>query len=209
MTMNIRGTGKTRLEDRGIPEQKENKLYIGNLDPRVTEYHIINLFRPFGTIVREEFAWHTYGVKKGEPRGFCFIEFSTKEEATKARDKMRGKQLLGRPLTIHFADEQTTRRTPSMQVKEESHPTTLPPSTTTATTTASSAPQDGEGKKEVSLSKEAMDAKIFAIKTKLKLMEKDDPAPGPSMPTYRAPAPNTKRYEPYSRQRHGKRNTLT
>ena len=29
------------------PEYKENKLFIGNLDPRVTEYHIINLFHPF------------------------------------------------------------------------------------------------------------------------------------------------------------------
>lgn len=63
-------------------ENRENKLYIGNLDPRVTEYHIINLFKPFGHIVREEFAWHTHGVKKGQPRGFCFIEYATNEVGT-------------------------------------------------------------------------------------------------------------------------------
>lgn len=40
---------------------------------------LIKMFSPFGKIVGEDFMWHTRGPKRGEPRGFAFIEFSTKE----------------------------------------------------------------------------------------------------------------------------------
>lgn len=40
---------------------------------------LIKLFSPFGTIVSEDFLWHTRGPKRGEPRGFAFIQYSTKE----------------------------------------------------------------------------------------------------------------------------------
>ncbi len=50
-----------------------------DLPTRLKRYHIIKLFQPFGQIVRQHFLWHKYGPKRGEPKGFCFIEFSTKE----------------------------------------------------------------------------------------------------------------------------------
>eukprot|EP01103_Thecamoeba_quadrilineata_P015111 TRINITY_DN4676_c0_g1_i2.p1 TRINITY_DN4676_c0_g1~~TRINITY_DN4676_c0_g1_i2.p1 ORF type:complete len:172 (-),score=27.83 TRINITY_DN4676_c0_g1_i2:24-539(-) len=83
-------------------ENRENKLYVGNLDLRVTEYHIIKIFKPFGKLLREEFLWHTHGPKRGEPRGYCFIEYSTKDEALKAKSQLNGKWVFGRPLVIRF-----------------------------------------------------------------------------------------------------------
>lgn len=133
------------------------KLYVGNLDPRVTEYHIIQLFRPFGEIVKEDFAWHTHGPKKGEPRGFCFVEYATKEAAQIAMRKMHGKQVLNRTLDVHFSDTQ-----PRPQASKPNNFTPV-------------IPADPTPINKVALSKEAMDAKIFAIKSKLKLMEKEEP----------------------------------
>lgn len=40
---------------------------------------LIKMFSPFGKIISEDFLWHTRGPKRGEPRGFAFIEYSSKE----------------------------------------------------------------------------------------------------------------------------------
>ncbi|CAI5536976.1 unnamed protein product [Closterium sp. Naga37s-1] len=86
-------------------ERTENKLYVGNLDHCVTEYHVIKMFTPYGKIRREEYLWHTYGPKRGEPRGYAFVEYSKREEAELARSKMNGRMVFGRPLVVRFVDE--------------------------------------------------------------------------------------------------------
>ncbi|MCI14637.1 putative RNA-binding protein 18-like, partial [Trifolium medium] len=40
---------------------------------------LLKMFNPYGKIVSEDFLWHTRGPKRGEPRGFAFIQYSTKE----------------------------------------------------------------------------------------------------------------------------------
>ncbi|KAE8077750.1 hypothetical protein FH972_016281 [Carpinus fangiana] len=88
-----------------MDEKCENRLYIGNLDLRITEASLIKMFSPFGKIVSEDFLWHTRGPKRGEPRGFAFIQYSTKEEAKLAKEKMHGKLACGRPLVVRLASE--------------------------------------------------------------------------------------------------------
>lgn len=57
----------------------ESRLYIGNLDLRITESALIKMFSPFGKIISEDFLWHARGPKRGEPRGYAFVQFSSKE----------------------------------------------------------------------------------------------------------------------------------
>lgn len=45
----------------------------------VPRYHVLKMFTPFGKIKREEFLWHTHGPKRGEPRGYAFVEYATRE----------------------------------------------------------------------------------------------------------------------------------
>jgi RNA recognition motif-containing protein len=179
----------TRAALEGPPENPECKLYVGNLDAKVTEYQILKLFCPFGTIVREEFKWHTSGVKKGEPRGFCFLEYSTKEEAMNAQEKMNGKLLQGRPLVVRFANEQvvgtshgtTGRGSPSSPSSHARVPAKTDNNNTQATADA------------VATSSLSIESKILAIKNKLKQMEKDSvTTPRPAHRTY----PST-RFQPY------------
>lgn len=40
---------------------------------------LIRMFSPYGKIVSEDFLWHTRGPKRGEPRGYAFVQFSTNE----------------------------------------------------------------------------------------------------------------------------------
>jgi RNA recognition motif-containing protein len=37
------------------------------------------VFGKFGKIVKEEFMWHKDGPRRGQPRGYCFVEFATHE----------------------------------------------------------------------------------------------------------------------------------
>ncbi|GAQ80016.1 hypothetical protein KFL_000440180 [Klebsormidium nitens] len=80
------------------------KLFVGNLSPKVTEYQLVKLFSQHGTIVQEDFMWHRDGPKKGQPRGYAFVEFSTRREAEKAVAQLDGRSFLGRPLVVRFAE---------------------------------------------------------------------------------------------------------
>ncbi|KAF3793212.1 putative RNA-binding protein 18 [Nymphaea thermarum] len=83
-------------------------------------------------IVSEDFLWHRHGPRRGEPRGFAFIQFGTREvscsfslslvswqflisvievsmqEAQLAMEKMDGRLACGRPLVVRFAGEKAT-----------------------------------------------------------------------------------------------------
>eukprot|EP00752_Nemacystus_decipiens_P005763 g5212.t1 len=83
----------------GIPNET---LFVGNLSYRVSEAVIIKLFTPFGKVVREQFCYHMVGPRRGEPRGFCFVEYSNVEDAAKAIRALHGRNLYGRPLRVRF-----------------------------------------------------------------------------------------------------------
>ncbi|KAH1053278.1 hypothetical protein GYH30_022521 [Glycine max] len=56
-------------DDRG-----ESRLYIGNLDLRITKASLLKLISPYGKIISEDFLWHMRSPKPGEPHGFAFIQ---------------------------------------------------------------------------------------------------------------------------------------
>ena len=43
---------------------------------------VIKLFEPYGKIAHFDYLWHTSGPKRGEPRGFCFVEYRRHEVGT-------------------------------------------------------------------------------------------------------------------------------
>ncbi|KAM3319916.1 putative RNA-binding protein 18 isoform X1 [Capsicum chacoense] len=88
-----------------LDDKSESRLYVGNLDLRISEAALIKMFSSFGKIVAEDFLWHTRGPKRGEPRGYAFVQFSTKGEAVLAKEKMHGRLVCGRPLIVRLASE--------------------------------------------------------------------------------------------------------
>ncbi|KAL6006750.1 hypothetical protein ACLOJK_032245 [Asimina triloba] len=95
-----------KLQDHSMDEDKcGTRLYVGNLDLRITESHLINMFSSFGKILAEDFLWHIKGLKRGEPQGFAFVQFSTKEEAKLAKERMNGQLAFRRPLVVRLAAE--------------------------------------------------------------------------------------------------------
>ncbi|XP_026377743.1 probable RNA-binding protein 18, partial [Papaver somniferum] len=143
-------------------EASERRLYIGNLDQRITESILIKMFSPYGKIESEEFLWHTRGPERGEPRGFAFIQFSTKEEAQLAKQKMNGRSACGRPLVIRYASEKYYLEMSSTFPKASNVGTV---SETKKASQAGSSTHSGQMSRS---------AKIAAIKNKLKSLEDEE-----------------------------------
>ncbi|KAK6196027.1 hypothetical protein SNE40_001331 [Patella caerulea] len=86
-----------------FPQQDQCRLWIGNIDPKITEFTILKLLQKFGQLVRFDFLYHKSGPDKGKSRGYCFVSYSTKEEATKALRKVNGKFALTKKLVVRWA----------------------------------------------------------------------------------------------------------
>ena len=76
------------------------KLYVGNLDFKVTETELQNAFAAYGVV---EEAKVVNDRETGRPRGFAFVTMSSPEEAQKAIDGLNGKEMAGRALTVNLA----------------------------------------------------------------------------------------------------------
>ena len=82
------------------------KLFVGNLSFQATEEDLRELFAQAGTvesvrIVTDQFT--------GRPRGFGFVEMSTKEEAAKAVEMLNGRLFRDRNLVVDEARPQPQR----------------------------------------------------------------------------------------------------
>ena len=83
-----------------ITKCMSTKLFVGNLDFKVTENDLQDAFAAHGTVIEANLMMDR---ATGRPRGFGFVTMSTPEEAQKAIDALHGKELAGRALTVNIA----------------------------------------------------------------------------------------------------------
>ena len=76
------------------------KLFVGNLDFKVTENDLQDAFAAHGAVVEVNLVTDR---ATGRPRGFAFVTMSSPQEAQKAIDAMNGKELGGRTLSVNIA----------------------------------------------------------------------------------------------------------
>jgi RNA recognition motif-containing protein len=82
------------------------KLFVGNLSYQATEEDLRELFQQAGTvqsvrIITDQFT--------GRPRGFGFVEMTTKEEAERAIEQLNGRLFRDRNLVVNEARPQPAR----------------------------------------------------------------------------------------------------
>ncbi len=82
------------------------KLFVGNLSYQATEEDLRELFQQAGSvesvrIITDQFT--------GRPRGFGFVEMSTKEEAERAIEQLNGRLFRDRNLVVNEARPQPNR----------------------------------------------------------------------------------------------------
>lgn len=77
------------------------KLYVGNLDPSVSQEHLFALFKPFGQLEQVTIQKNESGGSKG----FAFLQFRDPKEANLALQTMSGQILAGRPIKTGWASQ--------------------------------------------------------------------------------------------------------
>ncbi|KAK2489140.1 hypothetical protein MC885_007568 [Smutsia gigantea] len=185
--------------------QEGHRLWIGNLDPKITEYHLLKLLQKFGTVKQFDFLFHKSGALEGQPRGYCFGFFNPSKrglrlaecltdtngaekvwqdgkEAERAIQCLNGKLALSKKLVVRWAHAQVKRY--DHNKNDKILPISLEPSSST----------------EPTQSNLSVTAKIKAIEAKLKMMAENPDAEYPAAPVYSYfKPPDKKRTTPYSR----------
>ncbi len=82
------------------------KLYVGNLSFDTTQQDLEKLFGEIGTVTSTNIIEDR---ETGRPRGFGFIEMSSKEEGQNAISQLNGKEVGGRELKVNEAKPQENR----------------------------------------------------------------------------------------------------
>jgi RNA recognition motif-containing protein len=79
------------------------KLYVGNLPYNTTDESLRELFAPFGAVSS---ATVIIDNQSGRSRGFGFVQYESREEATEAVTAINGKEVGGRRLVVNEARAQ-------------------------------------------------------------------------------------------------------
>jgi len=90
----------------GGRERMDSKLYVGNLPYGVSEEDLKKLFSEAGEVQSVKIIVDQYS---GRPRGFGFVEMTSKAEAEKAISLLNGKVLTDRTLIVNEARPQKKR----------------------------------------------------------------------------------------------------
>jgi len=85
------------LAGSGDPGEPSSSIFCGNLSWSVTEESLRAAFSSCGEISNIKWC-----EKDGEFRGFCFVDFTSIEDATKAV-ALAGSEVAGRPMRINFS----------------------------------------------------------------------------------------------------------
>jgi RNA recognition motif-containing protein len=76
------------------------KLFVGSLSWNVKDDELKEFFSEIGEVVS---ATVITDRESGRSKGFGFVEMSSEDEAKAAIDKLNGKDLDGRPVTVNEA----------------------------------------------------------------------------------------------------------
>ncbi|MEW6051476.1 MAG: RNA-binding protein [Candidatus Zixiibacteriota bacterium] len=76
------------------------KLFVGNLAFDVTDEDLRKVFEPFGTVMSAAIVKDRFS---SEPRGFGFVEMSSKSEAQAAINELNGKDFMSRAMAVNEA----------------------------------------------------------------------------------------------------------
>ncbi|KAI8331225.1 hypothetical protein BC941DRAFT_456374 [Chlamydoabsidia padenii] len=170
------------------------RLYIGNLDPTVDEYAVIKLFEPYGKIIVFEFMFFLHGPKKGQPRGYCFLEYEKRQDALSAISAMNGKKIKGRPMVVSSANKNTLPSSSEGNNGKYNRSSLHRPTSF------------GLLRNQKMIQSKSTDAKILAIEQKLAALQKPESplANNDTLQTNRLPSTSTPstsshrhRYKPY------------
>ncbi|KAM9217045.1 RNA-binding protein 7 [Leptosomus discolor] len=95
--------------------EADRTLFVGNLDPKVTEELIFELFHQAGPVIKVKIPRD----RDGRPKQFAFVNFKHEESVPYGLSLLNGIKLYGRPIKIQF-------RAGSSHASQDGHPSCSP-----------------------------------------------------------------------------------
>ncbi|NWU66682.1 RBM7 protein, partial [Pterocles burchelli] len=95
--------------------EADRTLFVGNLDPKVTEELIFELFHQAGPVIKVKIPKD----RDGRPKQFAFVNFKHEESVPYGLSLLNGIKLYGRPIKIQF-------RSGSSHASQDSNPAGSP-----------------------------------------------------------------------------------
>ncbi|KAH8922270.1 RNA-binding domain-containing protein, partial [Atractiella rhizophila] len=77
------------------------RIHLSSLPPTLTEYALLRLLQPYGRLTALDFLF----TPSGEPRGYAFASFSTRESAEAAIVGLNGRVVGGKRMAARWAKE--------------------------------------------------------------------------------------------------------
>jgi len=135
--------------DEGTSSQNV-KIWIGNLDTKVTEYQLLKIVEKFGQISSYDFLYNINDRGARSPRGYAFVTFENAKNAADAIKNLHKKKILSREILVRYA---TAKSDPTQRISDKLIPAAL----------------KAGSKRELSESEKLK--KIRELEAKLKVME--------------------------------------
>ncbi|XP_063967358.1 probable RNA-binding protein 18 [Lytechinus pictus] len=146
------------------------RLWIGNLDDRITEFTLLKILQKYGKIEQFDFLFHKSGPNQGKPRGYCFASFENRTDAVHALHALDGKLALGKKLAVKWAHSHIkapSEPVPLSKPEINLHPDKIPSSFGGQSTKV---PEEPTAKKK--LVNQSVESQIRAIEGKLREMDR-------------------------------------
>ncbi|XP_076048703.1 putative RNA-binding protein 18 isoform X2 [Oratosquilla oratoria] len=134
-----------------------NRLWIGNLDSRLTEFQLLKMVRKFGELAEYDFLFHRTGPLAGQPRGYAFVTYKNPQNAKTAMNAMDGFTILGRRVVVRWAHSHDDSK--YQKPKEKAAPSIL---------------TGGKGE-TTTVKNVSKESKIAALEAKLKMLDDNSP----------------------------------
>lgn len=81
-------------------------MYVSNLGFHINDEDLRNLFEPFGQVQSAKVITNR---ETGDSRGFGFVEMSISDDANQAMNKLNGKEVEGRSISVSIAKPREAR----------------------------------------------------------------------------------------------------
>ena len=82
-------------------------MYVSNLGFHIADDDLRKLFEAFGQVSSAKVIMDR---DTGRSRGFGFVEMASTDEANQAMEKLNGKEMEGRRISISIAKERTSKK---------------------------------------------------------------------------------------------------
>jgi len=137
-----------------MSDQPNVKIWIGNIDIKLTEFQLLKIVEKFGKIASYDFLYNINDRGGRTPRGYAFVTYETAADAATAIQQLHKKKLLNREVLVRYA---SAKGDPAQKITARLIPAALKAGTSSSSIS--------------SLSDDEKQRKIRALEAKLKLME--------------------------------------